>query len=59
MEAQCRSVGGAEPAKASKASKKQRKAASAQMETLMPIEGKKAKETPAKKSAPKLQRKSA
>jgi hypothetical protein len=29
------------------------------METLMPIEGKKAKETPAKKSAPKLQRKSA
>jgi len=59
MEALRRSAGGAEPAKASKASKKQRKAASAQMETLMPIEGKKAKETPAKKSAPKLQRKSA
>ena len=44
---------------ASKASKKPRKSASGQKEMLMPIEGKKAKETPAKKSAPKLQRKSA
>jgi DNA end-binding protein Ku len=59
MEALRRSVGGAEPAKASKASKKPRKAASGQKEMLMPIEGKKAKETPAKKSASKPQRKSA
>jgi DNA end-binding protein Ku len=34
-------------------------AASGQKEMLMPIEGKKAKETPAKKSASKPQRKSA
>jgi DNA end-binding protein Ku len=43
----------------SKPSKKPRKAASGQKEMLMPIEGKKAKETPAKKSASKPQRKSA
>ena len=36
-EALRRSVGGAEPAKASKASKKPRKTASGQMEMLMPI----------------------
>jgi DNA end-binding protein Ku len=59
MEALRRSVGGAEPAKTSKASKKPRKAASGQKEMLMPIEGKKANETPAKKSASKPQRKSA
>jgi DNA end-binding protein Ku len=59
MEALRRSVGGAEPAKTSKASKKPRKSASGQKEMLMPIEGKKAKETPAKKSASKPQRKSA
>src|ERR1700688_4384632 len=59
MEALRRSVGGAEPAKPSKASKKPRKAASGQKEMLMPIEGKKAaKETAAKKPASK-QRKSA
>jgi DNA end-binding protein Ku len=59
MEALRRSVGGAEPSKASKPSKKPRKSASGQKEMLMPIEGKKAKETPAKKSASKPQRKSA
>src|ERR1700726_3781700 len=59
MEALRRSAGGAEPAKASKASKKPRKAASGQTEMLMPIEGRKAREPPAKKSAPKPQRKSA
>jgi DNA end-binding protein Ku len=59
MEALRRSVGGAEPSKDSKTSKKPRKSASGQKEMLMPIEGKKAKETPAKKSASKPQRKSA
>jgi DNA end-binding protein Ku len=59
MEALRRSVGGAELAKASKPSKKPRKAVSGQKEMLMPIEGKKAKDTPAKKSASKPQRKSA
>jgi DNA end-binding protein Ku len=59
MEALRRSVGGAEPAKPSKASKKPRKAASGQKEMLMSIQGKKAaKETAAKKPASK-QRKSA
>jgi DNA end-binding protein Ku len=61
MEALRRSVGkGAAPAQASKPSKKPRKMAVGQKEMLMPIEGKKtAKETPAKKSASKQQRKSA
>jgi len=59
MEALRRSVGGAAPAKASKPSKKPRKAASGQKEMLMPIQGKKPKETAAKKSASKPQRKSA
>jgi DNA end-binding protein Ku len=60
MEALRRSVGGAEPAKPSKASKKPRKAASEQKEMLMSITGKKpAKEAAAKKSASKPQRKSA
>ena len=59
MEALRRSVGGAQPAKASKPSKKPRKAASGQKEMLMPIAGKKpAKEATAKKTATK-QRKSA
>jgi hypothetical protein len=49
----------ARPAKATKPSKKARKAASGQKEMLMPITGKKAKESPAKKSASKPQRKSA
>jgi DNA end-binding protein Ku len=58
MEALRRSVGGAEPAKPSKSSKKPRRA-SGQKEMLMPIAGKKpAKEATAKKTAPK-QRKSA
>jgi DNA end-binding protein Ku len=58
MEALRRSVGGAEPAKASKSAKKPRKSASGQKEMLMPIEGKKpAKEASAKKAKP--QRKSA
>jgi DNA end-binding protein Ku len=39
-----RSVGGAQPAKASKPSKKPRKAESGQKEMLMPITGKKAGE---------------
>jgi DNA end-binding protein Ku len=60
MEALRRSVGGAEPAKASKSSKNPRKAASGQKDMLMPIEGKKpAKETTAKKSSSRPQRKSA
>jgi hypothetical protein len=46
MEALRRRVGGAQPAKPSKPSKKPRNAASGQKEMLMPIEGKKAKETP-------------
>src|ERR1700724_966453 len=54
MEALRRSVGGAEPAKPSKASKKPRRAASGQKEMLMSIQGKKAaKETAAKKPASK------
>jgi DNA end-binding protein Ku len=57
MEALRRSVGAAEPAKPSK---KPRKAASGQKEMLMQIEGKKAgKQAAAKKTASKLQRKSA
>jgi DNA end-binding protein Ku len=60
MEALRRSVGGAQPAKASKPSKKPRKATSGQKEMLMPIAGKKAgKEAAAKKPASKPQRKSA
>jgi DNA end-binding protein Ku len=60
MEALRRSVSGAAPAKASKPAKKPRKAASGQKEMLMLIEGKKAsKESTAKKSASKSQRKSA
>ncbi len=59
MEALRRSVGGTELTKASKPSKKPRKAVSGQKEMLMPIEGKKAKDTLAKKSASKPQRKSA
>jgi DNA end-binding protein Ku len=59
MEALRRSVGGAEPAKASKASKKPRKVASGQKEMLMSIAGKKpAKEATAKETS-KQQRKSA
>ena len=50
--------GGAEPAKPSKPAKKPRKAASGQKEMLMPIQGKKAKET-GKKPTSKPQRKSA
>jgi DNA end-binding protein Ku len=60
MEALRRSVGGAEPAKASKSAKKPRKVAGGQKEMLMPIEGTKtAKEATAKKTASKPQRKSA
>jgi DNA end-binding protein Ku len=55
MEALRRSVGGAEAAKPSKPSKKPPKA-SGQKEMLMPIEGKKAKEAPAKKTASKQRR---
>jgi DNA end-binding protein Ku len=59
LEALRRSVGGAEPAKASKASKKPRKVASGQKEMLMSIAGKKpAKEATAKKTS-RQQRKSA
>ena len=59
MEALRRSVGKeAAPAKAAKPAKKPRKASSGQKEMLMPIEGKKPKETAAKKPAAK-QRKSA
>src|ERR1700731_2335161 len=60
MEALRKSVGGATAEKASKKSaKKPRKAMAGQKEMLMTIEGKKAKETPAKKTASKPQRKSA
>lgn len=60
MEALRRSVGReAAPAKGAKPAKKARKASSGQKEMLMPIEGKKPKETAAKKPAAKPQRKSA
>src|SRR5258708_17706735 len=59
MDALRRSVGGAEPAKPSKLAKKARKAASGQKEMLMPIAGKKAKETTAKNPTSRPQRKSA
>ncbi len=60
MEALRRSVGQeAAPAKAGKPAKKPRKASSAQKEMLMPMEGKKPKETAAKKPATGRQRKSA
>jgi len=60
MEALRRSVGQeAAPAKAGKPVKKPRKASSGQKEMLMPIEGKKPKETAAKKPATGRQRKSA
>jgi DNA end-binding protein Ku len=56
MDALRRSIGGAEPAKASKKPRK----ATGQKEMLMPIEGKKAgKETAAKKATSRSQRKSA
>jgi len=59
MEALRRSVGREDaPAKAAKPVKKPRKASSGQKEMLMPIAGKKAKET-AKKPTAKPQRKSA
>jgi DNA end-binding protein Ku len=61
MDALRKSIGGAAAeTKASKRpTKKPRKAAAGQKEMLMPIEGKKPKETAAKKSASKPQRKSA
>ena len=59
MDALRRSVGGAEPAKPSKLAKTPRKAASGKKEMLMPILGKKAKETTAKKPTSRPQRKSA
>ena len=60
MEALRRSVGQeAAPAKAAKPARKPRKASSGQKEMLMPIEGKKPKETAAKKQATGRQRKSA
>jgi len=62
MEALRRSVGkeaAPAPAKAAKPAKKPRTAAPGQKEMLMSIEGKKAKEAPAKKTAAKPQRKTA
>ncbi len=60
MEALRRSVGKeAVPAKPSNPPKKPRKTSSGQKEMLMSIDGKKAKETPAKKPAARPQRKSA
>src|SRR3981189_3288348 len=60
MDALRRSIGGSEPAKPSKQSKKPRKAAAGQKEMLMPIAGKKqAKEATGKKTASKPQRRSA
>jgi DNA end-binding protein Ku len=59
MDALRKSIGGAEAAKATKPAKKPRRAASGQKEMLMPIAGKKAKETPAKRPAARPQRKSA
>jgi len=55
MEALRRSVGGSAPAKAPK----KKKVASGQKEMLMPIEGKRPKQTAAKKSSAKPQRKTA
>jgi len=55
MEALRRSVGGSAPAKAPK----KKKAASGQKEMLMPIEGKRPKQTAAKKSSARPQRKTA
>jgi DNA end-binding protein Ku len=46
------------PTKAARPAKKPRKAAAGQKEMLMPIEGKKPKEVPAKKPAARPQRKS-
>jgi DNA end-binding protein Ku len=60
MDALRRSIGGAEPAKASKASKQSRKSGRGQKEMLMPIEGKRVpKGAAAKKPASRSQRKSA
>jgi DNA end-binding protein Ku len=61
MEALRRSVGNeaTPPGQSGKPAKKPRKAASGQKELLMPIEGKKPKEAPAKKAAARPQRKSA
>jgi len=60
MDALCKSIGSAGPAKDAKPAKKPRKAASGQKEMLMPIAGKKpAKEAAAKKPAATSQRKSA
>jgi|SRR5712664_2344880 len=61
MEALRRSVGGAaaEIKASKKPTKRSRKAADGQKEMLMPIEGKKNKEAPAKKPAARLQQKSA
>jgi DNA end-binding protein Ku len=59
MEALRRSVGGAEPAKASKASKKPRKTASGQMEMLMPIRGQEGQGDAGEEVGAQPQRKSA
>jgi DNA end-binding protein Ku len=60
MEALRRSVGGAAaPATAGKPAKKPRKASPGQKEMLMSLEGKKPKETAAKKPTARPQRKSA
>ena len=60
MEALRRSVGKeAAPAKAGKPAKKQKKASPGQKEMLMPIEGKKPRETAAKKPSARPQRRSA
>jgi DNA end-binding protein Ku len=61
MEALKRSVGGAasETKAPKKSGKKPRKAAAGQKEMLMPIAGKKPKETAAKKPAARAHRKSA
>ena len=54
-----RSVSGCAGADEGRPAKKPRKAAAGQKEMLMPIEGKKPKEVPAKKPAARPQRKSA
>jgi len=61
MDALRKSIGGAaaETKASKKPTKKPRKAAAGQKEMLMPIEGKKPKETAGKKPAAKQQRRSA
>jgi DNA end-binding protein Ku len=61
MDALRKSIGGTQAASraAAKPAKKSKKASAGQKEMLMPIQGKKPRETPVKKTAARQQRKSA